>query len=84
MKIAIFSTKKYDRQFLSEANADSGHEIVFFEPKLSSETTTLASGFSAVCAFINDQLDRNTLSAIANGGTKLLALRSAGFNNVDI
>ncbi|MEO1764306.1 MAG: 2-hydroxyacid dehydrogenase [Cyanobacteria bacterium J06629_18] len=84
MKVAVFSSKKYDRHFLSEANANSGHELVFFEPKLSSETTALASGFPAVCAFINDQLDSKTLSAIANGGTKLIALRSAGFNNVDI
>ncbi|MGB3640340.1 MAG: 2-hydroxyacid dehydrogenase [Rivularia sp. (in: cyanobacteria)] len=84
MKVAVFSSKKYDRHFLSEANTDCGHELVFFEPRLSGETTALASGFPVVCAFINDQLDRGTLSAIANGGTKLIALRSAGFNNVDI
>ncbi|MEM6400587.1 MAG: 2-hydroxyacid dehydrogenase, partial [Cyanobacteria bacterium P01_D01_bin.116] len=84
MKVAVFSSKKYDRHFLSEANADSGHELVFFESKLNSETTGLASGFPTVCAFINDQLDERTLSAIAEQGTKLIALRSAGFNNVDI
>ncbi|AFY54554.1 lactate dehydrogenase-like oxidoreductase [Rivularia sp. PCC 7116] len=84
MKVAVFSSKKYDRSFLSEANSDYGHELVFFEPKLSSETTALAAGFPAVCAFINDQIDRHTISAIAEQGTKLIALRSAGFNNVDI
>jgi D-lactate dehydrogenase len=84
MKVAVFSSKKYDRHFLSEANSDGGHELVFFEPKLTSETTALASGFPVVCAFINDQLDGDTIRAIANGGTKLIALRSAGFNNVDI
>ncbi|MEO1561185.1 MAG: 2-hydroxyacid dehydrogenase [Cyanobacteria bacterium J06632_19] len=84
MKIAVFSSKKYDRHFLSEANSDYGHELVFFEPKLSGETTALAAGFPAVCAFINDQVDRHTISAIAEQGTKLIALRSAGFNNVDI
>ena len=84
MKVAVFSSKKYDRHFLSEANANNGHELVFFEPKLSSETTALASGFPAVCAFINDKLDSKTLSAIAEQGTKLIALRSAGFNNIDV
>lgn len=84
MKVAVFSSKKYDRHFLSEANTDGGHELVFFEPKLTSETTALASGFPVICAFINDQLDGDTISAIALGGTKLIALRSAGFNNVDI
>ncbi len=84
MKVAVFSSKKYDRHFLSEANADGGHELVFFEPKLTSETTALASEFPVVCAFINDQLNAETIKAIANQGTKLIALRSAGFNNVDI
>lgn len=84
MKVAVFSSKKYDRHFLSEANSDGGHELVFFEPNLTSETTALAAGFKAVCAFINDQIDRHTISAIAEKGTKLIALRSAGFNNVDI
>lgn len=84
MKVAVFSSKKYDRHFLSEANANGGHEMVFFEPKLTSETTALAAGFPAVCIFINDQLNPETIKAIANNGTKLIALRSAGFNNVDI
>ncbi len=84
MKVAVFSSKKYDRHFLSEANANGGHELVFFEPKLTSETTALAAGFPAVCIFINDQLNPETIKAIANNGTKLIALRSAGFNNVDI
>ena len=84
MKVAVFSSKNYDRRFLSEANDHHGHELVFFEPKLESETTALAAGFPAVCAFINDQINGETIEAIANGGTKLIALRSAGFNNVDI
>ncbi|NJM20375.1 MAG: 2-hydroxyacid dehydrogenase [Richelia sp. SM1_7_0] len=84
MKVAVFSTKNYDRHFLSEANGDRAHELVFFEPRLSSETTALAAGFPAICPFINDQLNAENLKAIANGGTKLIALRSAGFNNVDI
>ncbi|MGB3656066.1 MAG: 2-hydroxyacid dehydrogenase [Rivularia sp. (in: cyanobacteria)] len=84
MKVAVFSTKNYDRHFLSEANADGAHELVFFEPRLNRDTTALAAGFPAICAFINDQLNPETLSAIAKQGTKLIALRAAGFNNVDI
>ena len=84
MKVAVFSTKNYDRQFLQEANINHGHELVYFEPRLTSETATLAKDFPAVCAFINDELNTKTLEKIASNGTKLIALRSAGFNNVDI
>ncbi len=84
MKVAVFSSKKYDNHFLSQANTDNEHELVFFEPQLNRETTALATGFPAVCIFINDQLDSETIKAIAKGGTKLIALRSAGFNNVNI
>jgi D-lactate dehydrogenase len=84
MKVAVFSTKAYDRRFLEAANADHGHELVFFEPHLTSDTAVLASEFPAVCVFVNDQLDEKTLKAIADQGTRLIALRSAGFNNVDL
>jgi len=84
MKVAVFSSKSYDRQFLNIANSNYGHELVFFETRLTSDTATLAAGFPAVCAFINDQLDATTLGIIAEGGTKVIALRSAGFNNVDL
>lgn len=82
MKVAVFSTKPYDRKFLTDAN--SAHELVFFEPRLTPETAALAAGFPAVCAFINDQLNRETLTAIAATGTRLVALRAAGFNNLDL
>jgi len=84
MKVAVFSTKSYDRQFLEAANAEHKHELVFFKPHLTPETSVLASEFPAVCAFVNDQLDKQTLSAIASGGTKLIALRCGGYNNVDL
>jgi D-lactate dehydrogenase len=84
MKVAVFSTKSYDRQFLEAANAEHQHELVFFEPHLTLETSILASGFPAVCVFVNDQLDKQTLSAIASGGTNLIALRCAGYNNLDL
>lgn len=84
MRIAIFSTKGYDRQFLERANGAFGHELVFFEPKLDVTTAPLADGFPAICAFVNDVLDAEVLEKLANGGTKIVALRAAGFNNVDL
>jgi D-lactate dehydrogenase len=84
MRVAVFSTKSYDRQFLDGANAAFGHELTYFVPRLTRETTPLAAGFGAVCAFVQDELDADTLAALAAGGTKLIALRSAGFNNVDL
>ncbi|HEY9623703.1 MAG TPA: 2-hydroxyacid dehydrogenase [Crinalium sp.] len=84
MKVAVFSTKPYDRQFLEIANYDHEHELVFFEPQLNRETAMLASGFPAVCIFVNDQADASTLKILASRGTRLIALRCAGFNNVDL
>lgn len=84
MKIAVFSTKPYDRMFLEAANAAHGHEMIYFEPRLTRETSTLAAGFPAVCVFVNDQLDAKVLAALARHGTRLIALRCAGFNNVDL
>ena len=84
MRIAVFSTKPYDRDFISRANAGHGHEITFFEPRLAPETATLAEGFPAVCVFVNDVVNREVLTTLAAGGTRVVALRSAGVNNVDI
>jgi D-lactate dehydrogenase len=84
MKVAVFSTKSYDRAFLEAANAGRAHELVFFEPRLNLETSVLAAGFPAACIFVSDLLDAKTLKAISQQGIKLLALRSAGFNHVDL
>jgi D-lactate dehydrogenase len=84
MKVAFFNTKPYDRQSFNAANQQYQHEIIFFESHLSHEIVSLAIGFPAVCIFINDYLNAETLETLANGGTKLIALRSAGFNNVDL
>jgi D-lactate dehydrogenase len=84
MKIAVFSTKAYDQRYLSIANERHGHELVFFEPRLTTTTAPLAAGAPAVCAFVNDQLTAEVLSALAESGTRLIALRSAGFNHVDV
>jgi D-lactate dehydrogenase len=84
MNVAVFSTRSYDRQFLEPAFARAGHEPTFFVPRLTTETAPLAAGFEAVCVFVTDALDRAVLERLAAGGTRLVALRSAGFNNVDL
>ena len=84
MKIAVFSTKKYDRHFFETVNANYNYELVFFKPRLSESTAVLASGCPGVCVFVNDQLDRQTLKTLARNGTRLIALRCAGYNNVDL
>jgi D-lactate dehydrogenase len=84
MRVAVFSCKPYDRTSLNEANRRHGHDLVYLEPRLTLETAALAAGFPAVCAFVNDCLDAPVLEQIAAGGTRLVALRCAGFNNVDL
>ncbi len=84
MKVAIFSTKRYDQKFLTTTNVAYGHDLVFFEPRLTYETVALAAGFPAVCVFVNDQMGAEVLQALSEQGTQLIALRCAGFNNVDL
>jgi D-lactate dehydrogenase len=84
MKVAVFSAKSYDRQFLEVANLTHGHELLFLEPRLTEMTAALAAGCQAICVFINDKLDASTVKAIADQGVQLIALRSAGFNHVDL
>jgi D-lactate dehydrogenase len=84
MRVAFFSTHSFDRQFFNQANPDAAHDIVYFEARLTAETCALAAGYPAVCAFVNDHLDSAVLDRLAAGGTRLVALRSAGFNHVDL
>lgn len=84
MRVAVFSTKPYDRRFLTEANRETGHDLVFLEPRLSPQTASLAGGCGAVCAFVNDDLGAPVLERLATNGIALIALRSAGFNHVDL
>jgi D-lactate dehydrogenase len=83
VKVAVFSAKKYDREFLSAANA-SRHELRFFEPHLSEETAGLAAGFEAACVFVNDQVNAAVIATLRSLGVRLIALRCAGYNNVDL
>jgi len=84
MNIAVFSTKPYDERFLTRANEAHGFDVTFFEPRLLKGTAPLADGFETVCAFVNDDLSADVLEVLAAQGTKLIALRSAGFNHVDV
>ena len=84
MKIAVFSTKTYDEFFFREAGRKKQHDLHFLEPRLTEQTVSLAAGFPAICVFVNDQLTAPVMEALAAGGTRLIALRCAGFNNVDL
>ena len=84
MRVMIFSTKPYDRRSFAARNEASGHRLHYREPRLSEETASLAAGFPAVCVFVNDVCDATVLETLAAGGTRLIALRCAGFNNVDL
>lgn len=84
MRVAVFSTKPYDRHFLDAANASARHELAYLEPRLTQETAALTQGATAVCAFVNDSLTADVLAALAGQGVRLVALRCTGFNNVDL
>ena len=84
MKITFFSSKSYDEEFFSAEAISGNHDLVFFEFKLTPESASLASGSGAVCAFVNDHLSRATLEVLKDGGVEFIALRCAGFNNVDL
>eukprot|EP00752_Nemacystus_decipiens_P015968 g14273.t1 len=84
MKIAFFSTKPYDQRSFESANQGAGHELAFFETKLTAKTAALAEGFDGVCVFVNDPLDEAVLQRLSELGCRLILLRCAGYNNVDL
>ena len=84
MKVAVFSAKRYDREFLNAANATAGHQLRYFDTPLDVESSVLATGYEAVCIFVNDAANADVLKVLAAGGTRLIALRCTGFNNVDL
>lgn len=84
MKVAIFGTQFYEREYFNKYNIGNKHELVFFEESLNAETTYLAKGFEAVCAFVTDIIDEKCIEKLAEIGIKLIDLRSAGYNNVDL
>jgi len=84
MKIALFSSASYDSEYFSFANESFGFEITYFETKLRSQTAHLAAGMDAVCVFVNDKVDDETIAILKDLGVGVIALRCSGFNNIDM
>lgn len=84
MKVAFYDTRSYDRDSFTESNKNFGFDIDFFEFRLNGSTVSTAKGYDAVCIFVNDVADANVVSALKENGVRLIALRCAGFNNVDM
>lgn len=84
MKTAVFSARRYDKTLLARANQDAGHELRFFEDRLSLASAALAEGCEAVCVFVNDSVDAQVLEVLARQGTRLVATRSTGYNQIDV
>lgn len=84
MKIAVFSTKPYDQEYFEKYSSNNDYSFSFFETALNKTTANLSEGFDVICAFVNDKVDKDTIEVLANNGIRLIAMRCAGFNNVDI
>jgi D-lactate dehydrogenase len=84
MPIAVFDARPYDRTALAAANAAHGFDLHYLDVRLTPETAPLAAGCEAITAFVNDRLDSETVAILAAGGTRVVALRCAGFDNVDL
>ncbi|PRY12429.1 D-lactate dehydrogenase [Pontibacter ummariensis] len=84
MNITFFNSKAYDQQFFTEANRDYEHQLKFLEVPLNEHTAVLAKGSEAVCIFVNDLANAPVLHLLKEAGIKLIALRCAGYNNVDL
>ncbi len=84
IKIAFFDTKDYDKKLFDEYNKNFGYEITYLESRLTQETAPLAKGYDAVCIFVNAVVDEKTIKILKEDGVKVIALRCAGFNNVDM
>ncbi len=84
VKVAFFDTKPYDRQFFDEANRAFGYELTYFETRLTPVSARMAAGFDAVSAFVNDDVGAETIEELVRCGVKILAMRCAGYNNVNL
>jgi D-lactate dehydrogenase len=84
MKVAVFSTKYYEREYLNRSNAQGKHQLTYFDASLSEDTINLTMGFDAVCILLNDQLDEKVIDKLSANSIRLIDLRSAGYDNVDI
>lgn len=84
MKISFFDTKPYDRVFFDRFVGDYGFEIEYYEEKLNAHTAVFAKGSAVAVAFVNDTIDKECINRLAEYGVGLVAMRCAGFNNVDV
>ncbi len=84
MKLAIYSTKQYDKKYIEQVNQHYGFDLEFYDFLLTSRTARTAAGCEGVCIFVNDDGSRPVLEELKNLGVKFIALRCAGFNNVDL
>lgn len=84
MKVFFFDTHSFEKDFFCEANKYFSHDLNFFESRLNEKSAILAKGYPVICAFANDHLDEKVLNILFENGTKLVALRSAGFNHVNL
>ncbi len=84
MKITFFSTQPYDKEFFNKYNDTFGFELEYFDVQLNSQTVNLVNNSVAVCIFVNDKVNEQLTMQLAEKGVKLIALRCAGFNNVDL
>lgn len=84
MKVAIFSTKYYEREYLNKYNSAGKHQLSYFEIPLNIDTVEKAKGFDAVCIQLSDSLDAKIIAQLAKNGTKAIDLRSAGYDNVNL
>lgn len=84
MKIAFFGSRDYDIKWFEKANENFGFEIKFFRPNLTEDTVSLSRGYDAVCAFVNSEINSYVLDRMKDYGIKLLLMRCAGYNNVDL
>ena len=84
MKVAVFSIKAFEKEILEQESTQYKHELVFFEAALNEKTAALTQGFDAVSCFVTDKLNSATLERLHKKNIRLIALRSAGFNHVDV
>ncbi len=84
MKIAFFDTKPYDKPAFEKYGNEHGIKFKFFETKLNEDTVSLAKGYDGVCVFVNDTVNDRVIDRLCELGIKVVALRCAGFNNVDM
>lgn len=83
MKIAFFDSKPYDKETFDVAKEKYGVNIKYFEGKLTQDSVALTKGYTVVCAFVNDNLNKEVIESLYENGVRLVAMRCAGYNNVD-